>query len=91
MLTVVKNYWNFFKKSIKYNLASVLEYKKSFIIQSVFMFFNNAFFLVFWFVVFNASGGDINGTTLNDILYLWSVPVLAYGVAYFFFGGARNL
>lgn len=90
MLTVVKNYWNFFKKSIKYNLASVVEYKKSFIIQSIFMMFNNLFFLIFWIVVFNATG-DINGITMNDILYLWSLPVIAYGIAFFFFGGATNL
>lgn len=91
MLTVVKNYWEFFKKSIKCNLASVLEYKKSFLIQSIFMFFNNFFFLIFWIVVFNASDGNVNGVTFNDILYLWSAPTIAYGVAYFFFGGARNL
>lgn len=91
MLMVVKNYLNFFKQSIKCNLASVLEYKKSFLIQSIFMFFNNIFFLVFWLVVFNSSGGNINGITMNDILFLWSLPVLAYGVAFFFFGGIRNL
>ena len=91
MLTVARNYLRFFLKSIRCNLASVMEYKKSFIIQSIFMFFNNIFFLVFWVVVFNASGGNINGTTFNDILFLWSVPVLAYGTAYFFFGGIRNL
>lgn len=91
MLTVVKNYWKFFKQSIKCNLASVLEYKKSFIIQTIFMCFNNLFFLLFWIVVFNSAGGNINGITMNDILYLWSLPVLAYGITYFFFGGCRQL
>jgi len=91
MLTVVKNYWRFFKKSIRCNLSSVLEYKKSFIIQSIFMMFNNFFFLIFWIVVFNANGGNIEGITINDILYLWSIPVIAYGVSFFFFGGTRNL
>ena len=91
MLTVAKNYFRFFVKSIKCNLASVLEYKKSFLIQSIFMLFNNFSFLIFWIVVFNSSNGSINGVTMNDILYLWSVPVLAYGVAFFFFGGTREL
>lgn len=91
MLTVAKNYFRFFKESLKCNLASVLEYKKSFIIQSIFMFLNNGFFLVFWSVVFGAADGEINELTMNDILYLWSVPVLAYGIAFFFFGGIRQL
>jgi len=91
MLTVAKNYFRFFVKSIKCNMASVLEYKKSFLIQSIFMFFNNFSFLIFWIVVFNSSNGNINGITMNDILYLWSVPVLAYGVTFFFFGGTREL
>lgn len=91
MLTVAKNYWRFFKQSIKCNMASVIEYKKSFIIQSVFMLFNNFFFLIFWGVVFNASGDNINGITMNDILYLWSIPVMSYGIAFFFFGGTTKL
>ena len=71
MLTGAKNYFRFMKESIKCNLKAVMEYKKSFIIQSVFMFFNNFFFLIFWFVIFNGSEGNINGITMNDILYLW--------------------
>ena len=91
MLTVAKNYLRFIKESIKCNLKAVMEYKKSFLIQSVFMFFNNFFFLIFWFVIFNGSDGNINGITMNDILYLWSLPVISFGVAFFFFGGISKL
>lgn len=91
MLMVVKNYLRFMKESIKCNLKAVMEYKKSFVIQSVFMFLNNFFFLIFWFVIFNGSDGNINGITMNDILYLWSLPVISYGVALFFFGGITKL
>ena len=91
MLTVVKNYWRFFCKSIKCNLASILEYKKSFIIQTICMMFNDLFFLIFWIVLFNSNDGDINGTTMNDILFLWAIPTIAYGVANFFFGGTNKL
>ncbi len=55
------------------------------------MFCNNGFFLILWKVIINASdevGGDL---TMNEILYLWSLPVIAYGVAFFFFGGIRKL
>ena len=91
MLTGAKNLLRFLKMNIKCNLLSAVEYKKSFIIQSLFMFINNFFFLIFWFVVFNANGGNIDGLTMNDIIYLWSLPTIAYGIAYFLFGGVYNL
>lgn len=91
MLTVAKNYIRFMKESIKCNLKSILEYKKSFFIQSIFMFINDFFFLIFWIVIFNGNDGEINGITMNDILYLWSLPTIAYGVAFFFFGGITKL
>ncbi len=91
MLTVAKNYFRFMKESIKCNLKSILEYKKSFAIQTIFMIANNFFFLVFWIVVFAGNGGKIEGLTFNDVLYFWSLPVISYGVAFFFFGGIRNL
>lgn len=91
MLMAVKNYFRFFKESLKCNMASLLEYKKSFLIQSIFMFVNNGFFLIFWSVLFNASGGDIKGVNMGDILYLWSLPTLSFGIAFFFFGGINKL
>ena len=91
MLTVAKNYFRFMKESIKCNLKSILEYKKSFAIQTIFMIVNNFFFLIFWIVVFARNGGEIEGLTFNDILYFWSLPVISYGVAFFFFGGITKL
>ena len=55
------------------------------------MMFNDLFFLIFWIVLFNSNDGDINGTTMNDILFLWAIPTIAYGVANFFFGGTNKL
>ena len=91
MLTGAKNLFRFLKMNIKCNILSALEYQKSFLIQSIFMFINNFFFLIFWFVVFNNNNGNIDGITMNDILYLWSIPTIAYGIAYFIFGGVYNL
>lgn len=91
MLTGAKNLFRFLRMNIKCNLLAAMEYKKSFLIQSIFMFINNAFFLVFWFVMFDANEGNINGIEMNDILYLWSLPTMAYGIAYFVFGGVYNL
>ena len=91
MLMAVKNNLNFLWQSVKTNIKCVAEYKLSFIIQSVFMFINNGFFLVFWAVILNVNGGNINDITMNDILYIWSIPTISYGVAYFVFGGVQNI
>lgn len=91
MLTEVKKYLKFIKMSIIKNMKAAAEYRKSFIIQTIFMFINNFFFLIFWYIVFNISGNNIEGIEMNDILYLWSVPTMAYGIAFFFFGGTQKL
>lgn len=91
MLTAVKRYFRFFKESMKCNFKSIAEYKSSFLVQTIFMFLNNGFFLLFWYVVIAASGEKAGDITLNKILYIWSVPVISFGVAFFFFGGVREL
>lgn len=94
MSMVVKNIINnvnFFAKATLCSIKSAMEYKVSFIVQSIFMFINNGFWLIFWLVIFNANSGDINGVKFDTILYLWSIPVISFGIAYFFFGGSDNI
>ncbi|MDF2865315.1 MAG: hypothetical protein K0R72_124 [Clostridia bacterium] len=81
----------FFIKAVECSIRSSLEYKVSFLVQSIFMFINNGFWLLFWIIIFNANGDNINGVTMDTILYLWSIPVISFGVAYFFFGGSDNI
>ncbi len=85
------NNLRFFIKAVECSIRSSLEYKVSFLIQSIFMFINNGFWLLFWIIIFNANGDNINGVTMDTILYLWSIPVISFGVAYFFFGGSDNI
>lgn len=91
MLMVVKNNLRFLFKAIKYNILSAIEYKKSFLVQMIFMFINNGFFLVFWNVVFAKSGGNLTDIGMKDIYILWAVPTISWGVALFFFGGVSRL
>lgn len=94
MLMVVKNILNnliFFTNAVKCSVKSAMEYKISFITQSIVMFLNNAIWLLFWGIIFNVNGSDINGVTFNSILYLWSLPVISFGIAYFLFGGMDNI
>jgi ABC-2 type transport system permease protein len=76
---------------MKCSIKSAMEYKISFLVKSIFMFINNGFFLVFWLIVFSANNGNINGISMDTILYLWSIPVIAFGISYFFFGGVENI
>ena len=91
MLMEVKNNLRFLLKALKYNILSAFEYKKSFLIQVIFMFINNGFFLVFWNVVFAKNGGSLNNIEMKDIYILWTIPTISWGIASFFFGGATKL
>ena len=91
MLTEVKNTLKYIFASLKCNIKAALEYKKSFIIQTVFMIVNNLFFLIYWIVVFSINDGDLNGLVMKDILLLWTLPNGAWGIANFFFGGLRDI
>lgn len=91
MLTEVKNLVRYIVLSTKYNMKSALEYKKSFIIQTVFMFINNGFFLIFWLVITDVGGENAAGIPIKQILYVWSIGTLPWGIANFFFGGIKEL
>ncbi len=91
MLTEVKNNLKFLLVSLKYNLKSSLEYKKSFLIQTIFMIINNGFFLIFWLLVFHVNDGNVNGLEMRDILLVWSLAPASYGIANVLFGGLREI
>lgn len=91
MLTEVKNNIKFLLISLKYNVKSSLEYKASFIIQTIFMFINNGFFLIFWALVFDVNNGDVKGLEMRDILFVWSIAPASWGISNFLFGGLRQI
>lgn len=91
MLTEVKNNIKFLLVSLKYNLKSSLEYKTSFFIQTIFMFINNGFFLIFWALVFDVNNGDVQDLNMKDILFIWSIAPASWGISNFLFGGLRQI
>ena len=94
MLKVFKNFISMLKYlwlCICYNIRSNISNKKSFIIQTVAMFINNFVFLLFWSILFSNKGGSINGVGMADIMYLWSIPTIGYGIVFFCFGGVETL
>lgn len=94
MLTVFKNILSTLKylwMCVCYNVKESVSNKKSFIIQTIAMFINNFVFILFWQILFSNKGGSINGLDIRDILYLWSIPTIGYGIAFFCFGGMDTI
>lgn len=95
MLTVfkeIKSTISYFFTCVVANVKDAFSNKKSAITQAISMFLNNFIWLAFWFILFyNTEDGNINGTTLNDILYLWSIPTISFGLCFFLFGGVEEL
>lgn len=88
----IKSILKYFGICIAANIKNAFSNKKSAIIQMLFMFLNNFMWLAFWFILFyNTEDSNINGTTLNDILYLWSIPSISFGLCLFLFGGVEEL
>lgn len=90
--TNIFNFSKYMMYCIKCNISAAINDRKSFIIQTLFMFLNNFVWLGFWFILFyNSESGNINGVTLMDIIYLWSIPTISYGICFFVFGGVEDL
>ena len=91
MLMEAKNNIRYIKNALKCNLKSIIEYRTSFIVQALFMFINNGFYLIFWNVVFGITNNQVNDITMKEIYYLWSIPTISYGLVYLLFGGISNI
>jgi ABC-2 type transport system permease protein len=87
----VKKNLRFFFKATFCSVMSAMEYRIAFLTNSIFMFINNGVWLVIWSTIFKANNNSLNGIAFESILYLWSIPVIGYGFAYFFFGGVSNI
>lgn len=74
----------------KYNLASAMEYRVSFISQALGMALNNAFFVFFWWVIFRKVS-SIGGYGFRDVMVIWALASSTYGFLHIVFGNMREL
>jgi ABC-2 type transport system permease protein len=65
-----------------------MEYRASFLFQVLAMVLNNSAFIVFWLILFNQIGDDLNGYGFGDIMFLWALASTGYGIAVVFFGNS---
>lgn len=74
----------------KYNLQSAMEYRVSFISQALGMALNNAFFVFFWWVIFEKVS-SIGGYGFKEVMVIWALASSTYGFVHVFFGNLREL
>ena len=90
MLMEVKNHIKISFLSIKYALQREMLNKASFISNIVFMILNNSAFIIQWLIIYSIKD-DIAGYSFKDIMLLWGIAALTYGISRFFFKDAFEL
>ena len=91
LIRKIKSGWRLFWTYLKFNMASIMEYRASFLSSAVGMFFSNATFIFFWFVLFSHTGGDIGGYDFKDVMFIWSAGTSSFGFVYIIFGNITQL
>lgn len=76
---------------IKTNMRAAMEYRSAFLVQVFGMVLNNSAFIFFWYFLLQRIGGDLNGYAFRDVMYLWSLTSLGFGLSVTFFGNASRL
>lgn len=82
--------WRFVAACWAASLRSAMEYRSSFLLQSVFMLANNLFYLAFWALFFARFQG-LAGWTLRDQALLYGIVATGFGLASVFAGGTLDL
>lgn len=86
---IVKHFsllWAYFK----FNLSASMEYRSSFLIQVFGMILNNVSFAFFWWLLFEKIS-TIGGYGYLDVMLLWSLISISFGVTFVLFGNLNRL
>lgn len=74
----------------KANLLAAMEYRIAFLSQVIGMMLNNTIYFVFWIIFFDRFG-EVRGWGLQEMLLLFGVVAVGFGLATFFFGNVLSL
>jgi ABC-2 type transport system permease protein len=81
MKKLLKLIWRYFK----FNLSAQMEYRVNFLIQTFGMVINDVFLLFFWWILFGKVG-MINNYEMGDMMLVYSVVTISFGISLVFFG-----
>jgi ABC-2 type transport system permease protein len=87
---VVRKLMKFIWEYFKVNMQTAMEYRTSFITQTVFMFLNDVIWVLFW-IIFFAKFPVINTWGFRDLMFMYAVIDSSWGLVGVFFGNFRNL
>lgn len=90
MLTEVRKCIKLMRYYFKFNISSVMEYRVSFLIQSIGMIINNSAFIFFWWILFN-NVKSIGGYGFKDEMMLWAIMSTAFGFSFVVFGNLNQI
>lgn len=90
MLMEVKKNLKLIAMYFRFNLSASMEYRTSFLIQTFGMILNNASFIFFWWVLFG-NIESIGGYGFKDVMMLWAISSVSYGISFVIFGNARRI
>ncbi|BBH21183.1 ABC transporter permease [Paenibacillus baekrokdamisoli] len=74
----------------KVNLASIMEYRISFLLMAGMMFINNFMWLFFWSLFFHRFS-IVNNWELHDVMMLWAIGAGGFGWANVLFGNFHRI
>ena len=85
-----RSYVSFIFEYFKSNLSMEMEYRASFIGRVAGMVMNDTMWLSYWLLYF-ARFPVVRGWGRNDVITLWAVNALGFGLCYCFFGNVARL
>ncbi len=86
----VKKFLSFVWYYFKVNMQSAMEYRVSFLTQTIFMFLNDVIWVIFWFIFFNKFP-VINNWGFVDLMFMMIVITTSWGIVGIFFGNFRYI
>src|SRR2546423_7582600 len=89
-MSIVQRELKFLVALWKANLLAAMEYRVAFLSQVVGMILNNALYFIFWIIFFQRFQ-QVRGWGLDEMLLLFGVVAVGFGLATFFFGNVVSL
>lgn len=90
ILHEIKAHLSMMKAYLIINGKTMLEYRKSFILQTGTMFLNDCVWIFFWWLFFSRFP-LLNDWTYNDLLLLWAFGATGFGLSGLIFGNKMEL
>lgn len=90
MLMEVKKSLKLISYYFRFNIASVMEYRVSFLVQCFGMLLNNSAFIFFWWILFS-NVNSIGGYGFNDEMMLWAIISSSTGICFVLFGNVSQI